>query len=750
LSGPAYHAAYAGCRRGLEAALASGGAGALTSSAEAALAHLEQAPAEPVLLALAGAALRRLGAAEGGAALAAAAERLDGPLAAQALAGVPDAAEVTGDAGALDARARAVAERAAPGPVEPVSLCMIVRDEEEQLERCLRSLAGAVDELIVVDTGSTDGTVAIAEAHGARVLRHAWGDHFAEARNVGVEAATGAWIVYVDADEALDPADREALRELTRRTWREGFTFLRRNHLTEEAAERPASTNRTLRMFRNRPEYRFEGRVHEGVSARMPAGSPERVEAAQVRIDHYGFTPQLRARRDKSRRNLALLERQAREEPPSAFLEFNLGSEYAALGDHARAVEHFAAAHRLLAGDAPPFAESLLQRYVAALRMLGRLDLAAEVARDGLELLPGFVDLMLEAAHVERARGDLDAAERLARRCLELGDATGAAAGIAGAGSFHATTLLAGLALERGEPAEAERLLLAALADHPHHLDAALLLVEAMLARGATPAEIDAAVAGAAAMTPQLRFALARALREAGHVEAAAAQLAVVRDAWPGTGAASLAGAEAALDAGEWAEAARGAAAVDDASGLAAEAAIVAFTAQVALRDLAAAERAAGLARTAGAPEELLGLLAGWLARARGQASERPVPAAALPTLTAAFERFLAASDVDRAVELLPLFEDVDGLDPRMRRELLAAIYLRRGLVDLAADEWAAACEEHGPDSRALLGLARVAAERGSVEDALTFAEAAVELDPGSDAARQAVATLSSARRTDG
>lgn len=98
---------------------------------------------------------------------------------------------------------------------ERISLCMIVKDEEELLPHCLASVQGAVDEMIVVDTGSSDRSPEIARQHGAVVVPFEWCDDFAAARNAGLEQASGDWILFLDADEVLDRAAREQIRSWT-------------------------------------------------------------------------------------------------------------------------------------------------------------------------------------------------------------------------------------------------------------------------------------------------------------------------------------------------------------------------------------------------------------------------------------------------------------------------------------------------------------------------------------------------------
>ena len=84
-----------------------------------------------------------------------------------------------------------------------LTLCMIVRNEADMIERCLGSVDGIVDEMIIVDTGSTDGTVALCESFGATVFPFVWQEDFAGARNDALEKATGDWILVLDADDEI-------------------------------------------------------------------------------------------------------------------------------------------------------------------------------------------------------------------------------------------------------------------------------------------------------------------------------------------------------------------------------------------------------------------------------------------------------------------------------------------------------------------------------------------------------------------
>ncbi len=148
-----------------------------------------------------------------------------------------------------------------------VSLCMIVRNEAELLPRFFAAAAGLWDELVVVDTGSTDATPEIADAAGARVIRHRWRDDFAEARNVGLTAATGRFILFLDADEMAPPELVAALRGVVASESIGAATVVMRN----EFPNGHIRTTPLLRLFRRDEAIRFRHRIHEEVATDVRA-----------------------------------------------------------------------------------------------------------------------------------------------------------------------------------------------------------------------------------------------------------------------------------------------------------------------------------------------------------------------------------------------------------------------------------------------------------------------------------------------
>jgi glycosyltransferase involved in cell wall biosynthesis len=599
---------------------------------------------------------------------------------------------------------------------------MIVKDEEEMLPRCLAAVRDAVDELVIVDTGSTDRTGEIALEYGAKLIDFTWTGSFSDARNVSFDAATGDWLMFLDADEVLVEGDGERLRALTGQTWREAHYLLETNH-TGTLEDGTAVTHNALRVFRNRPGLRFEGRIHEQIAHHLPAFLPERLHVSDVRIDHYGYLGAVRDSKEKSRRNIELLERQVAEGLDSPFLAFNLGSEYAAAGDSKAAQEKFESAWARVRDDQHiatyGFVPSLAGRLVRALRVNGELQLARVRGDEVLRLFPRFTDVLLEQAIAAVALGDYETAAAELERCMEWGDAPSAYSATHGSGTYLAMATLADLRRRTCELDAAEELLRRCRAEHPVFAGAIEPLTRIMLARGRTPEEAVAAVVGDGELSLSARFLLAAALHESGASVAAEEQLRVVLAAQPDAAPVRIALGEALLSQQRFAEAAQAAGGVDASSPWAPAAARTAGFAVLAA-DASDADVGATLtwARQTGLPEGEALALEGWLASRSGAApAPASIPADGAALTITMLEALLRLEAFELFATLLPV-ADALALPLRDRREVLARMYLRRGFLESAGDEWVASIQEQGPDVAALTGLSEVAAARGLDEDA--------------------------------
>lgn len=220
-----------------------------------------------------------------------------------------------------------------------LTAAMIVRDEAHHLPQCLASLRGVVDEIVIVDTGSQDDTVAIATAAGARVLHFPWTGDFSAARNHGLDAARGRWILYIDADERVRPTDHDALARTLDQAEDIALRVLLRPHVGW-------TPYREFRLWRSDPRIRFRNVMHEQiVSAISNVAKSDglAIGDCNLELDHVGYEGD---QTHKHHRNLPLLRQQLRQDPSSVFNWRHLASVLRELGREAEADQ---ALHRAVA-----------------------------------------------------------------------------------------------------------------------------------------------------------------------------------------------------------------------------------------------------------------------------------------------------------------------------------------------------------------------------------------------------------------
>jgi tetratricopeptide (TPR) repeat protein len=645
---------------------------------------------------------------------------------------------------ALARRARGVTDRARPATGLTLSLCMIVRDEEAMLGRCLAAAAPAVDEIVIVDTGSTDATIEIARSYGARVIEQPWTGDFSAARNASFAAATGDWLLYLDADEVLIAEDVERLRGLTGQTWREAIHLVETS-FTGELGDGAAVTHNALRVFRNRPEYRFSGAIHEQIAPTLPTWAPGRIGHAAVRIEHFGYLGSVREAKEKSVRNLELLRRQAAESGSDPYLHFNLATEYVAADQPADAVAEFQRAWTLLTQDGSvsscEYAPTLITGLVRALRACGQGQLSLERATQGLARFPEFTDLVLEQATTWRALGEAAQAQALYDRCLEMGDAPARYGATVGAGTFLPRLALARLHMERGEIELAADQLEWCVTHHPSFFGVVGPLATIRLATGADAAEVVAEREERLHPLPATaRHALARALHGAGATAVAEEQYRLTLSGARKLVAARVALAELLLRRGAYDETVEQVSMVDEDDPFASLACRLELCGLIAGGRTTQAREAVTRAARVKLPAVERDVFTAWIEIAEGGPAPAGLPAAGMALLGTILELLLAAGDITRFEQLLPVLQGSE-LVVREQRELLGEMYLSHGHTARAAEQWMAVCSAQ-PDSRGLYGLARVAAAHGMPQDAVNFATGALELDPECTGARRLLANL--------
>ena len=223
-----------------------------------------------------------------------------------------------------------------------LSLCMIVKNEEKFLERCLRSLVDVVDEINIIDTGSTDSTVEIARRFGANIDFREWRSDFAWARNEVLAMATYRWIMVQDADEELDPECIMMLHALKNAPAHKVGAYIRCLNLSNSVEEvdllANAMAHSIIRIFPNDPTIRYTGAIHEHLIGTETGLGIEAVNTP-VRIWHHGYTNETIAAKNKFDRNLSIVEEETKSDPDEAFNWYNLGQTRLVRGDTEAGIE---------------------------------------------------------------------------------------------------------------------------------------------------------------------------------------------------------------------------------------------------------------------------------------------------------------------------------------------------------------------------------------------------------------------------
>lgn len=315
-----------------------------------------------------------------------------------------------------------------------VAACLIVRNEEDNLDACLEALEPWVDEICVVDTGSTDRSVEIAQGYGARIGHFEWCEDFAAARNVALDLAQSDWILSVDADELLDPESAAGLRDLLRESdamplggpqaflvWIDNLDGSR------DANGKPGYHSVGLaRLFRRRPEIRWQRPVHESVMNSLLALEAGTLQHSHLRLVHHGYLPDAVRAGRKHERNLGILLKGHAEDPQDLFNNYKLACTHLALGDEASALGLMAPSWELAHGLADraraqlPFLPLLSAELIRLLASNGELGRARQVAREACADFPTVSEVLYRSAEVCRAIGALEESSDLyvrARGC---------------------------------------------------------------------------------------------------------------------------------------------------------------------------------------------------------------------------------------------------------------------------------------------------------------------------------------------
>lgn len=308
-----------------------------------------------------------------------------------------------------------------PQPPPGISLTMIVRDEERFLAECLESVKGFVDEICILDTGSKDRTVEIAREYGARVEHMEWPGNFAEARNRSLEMARFRWTLVLDADEEIAEESREALKSIRSIPSYETVIYCRIHNAIDDHGSNSMMSHSLPRLFPTTPRIRYKGIIHEALTIDGSNGADLKAVVTPIRIIHKGYTNDIAAAKEKSKRNAPLLLAAA-EDLNDSFAQFNLANYWIAQGKMREGVATLERFAELEVGREPRAYVPLGYVTLACGHAeLGNFERAHEVIDICLGLIPSYVLAVFTKGEVYAKEFRWDEAREWFHRTIRVG-----------------------------------------------------------------------------------------------------------------------------------------------------------------------------------------------------------------------------------------------------------------------------------------------------------------------------------------
>ncbi|GAB1157982.1 hypothetical protein YWY31_40070 [Paenibacillus illinoisensis] len=295
--------------------------------------------------------------------------------------------------------------------MKTIALCMIVKNEQEYLRRCLDSVLGKVDQIIIIDTGSTDETVSIAKEYTNEVYHFEWINDFSAARNESLKYAKTDYVLVLDADEYLE----QSVNILEDIDGDADYYFTKIHNIMSQGR---AINHLAIRLFANNRGLHYVHRLHEHLNTYEDMNKYKAAHA-KFTIMHTGYTDEMLEGRDKSKRNLSLMLKEVKENP-SVYNLFNMGRTYNWIGDHEKAIEYLKKAYPL--SKELTILPELIATLCRSLGEMRRYNEALYILKEAVQVFPLEVDLIhIQALYYEKIGYHLDAVSRM-EKCLEIGD----------------------------------------------------------------------------------------------------------------------------------------------------------------------------------------------------------------------------------------------------------------------------------------------------------------------------------------
>ncbi|MFW2492012.1 glycosyltransferase [Clostridium chromiireducens] len=304
-----------------------------------------------------------------------------------------------------------------------LSLCMIVKDEENTLERCLESVKDIVDEMIIIDTGSKDGTIKIAQQYGAKIFFYKWDNSFANARNYSLSKASKDWILIMDADDELRGEDKNKVMKLINdENNKLNAYFGETLSYSGDSSDYNIYSNLNIRFIRNGKGYQFSGDIHEQI---MPGSEDAKKQVflgiADIKFYHYGYLNKTVNEKNKRKRNMNIIEKILKENPDDSFMLYNMGVEYSAKGEYSEALNYLKKAYKNF-NPSLGFGAKLILKMISCNNVLQQFDECLTLIEEGLKYYPNCTDFEFYRANIFYIKNKYCSAIESAKKCISMGE----------------------------------------------------------------------------------------------------------------------------------------------------------------------------------------------------------------------------------------------------------------------------------------------------------------------------------------
>lgn len=320
----------------------------------------------------------------------------------------------------------------------PISACLIVKNVETYIIQCVQSLKAVVNQIIVVDTGSTDQTLKILKELDVEIYHYKWNDNFSDARNYSITFASEPTILVIDADEVLEQNTVPYLKQYLDYSKDSPGAV----NIISKLDNQKTTNSRITRLFPNSNDYRYFGIVHEQLHFKgAPIG---KVKATKVTLHHYGYDKNEVNIIKKIDRNLSLLLKQLRAEPESIYIRFQIGQTYYVGGYYQEAIESFDEVIKMVSNlnNAPSYLPTVFLSYGYCLLYTMQYQTLDYLLDDATGLFPDYTDLYFLYGISLTQRGQLARIEIIKEAfeyCLTLGEVSNPMyESVEGVGSYKA------------------------------------------------------------------------------------------------------------------------------------------------------------------------------------------------------------------------------------------------------------------------------------------------------------------------